>query len=114
MSEEKKPFHEVASKELSRLSSTIKEGDFDFYDVVFRARVILEILRKSKMKAVDAHQLALDHAGLPETLRFFAKRYDYAVLAEEVLTDLRGRVDEKKEGKKPDLALDSEAALHQL
>lgn len=50
------------------------------------------------MKAEHARQIATDHAGLPELLKSVGQTH-LAEFAQEVLDDLCGREDEKKQEK---------------
>lgn len=58
-------------------------------------KTILETLYRAKMKVADALAFAEDHADLPELLKSIGQ-HKLAEFAGEVLSDLRGREDEKK------------------
>ncbi|OHA91395.1 MAG: hypothetical protein A2758_02970 [Candidatus Zambryskibacteria bacterium RIFCSPHIGHO2_01_FULL_49_18] len=93
MSQEKRPLHEVLSHKLIfapiGIAEEMKRGEL---------MTILDTLRQGKMKAADAHKIAEDHAGLPELLKSAGKIH-LAQFAQEVLDDLAGRQDEKKQEK---------------
>ena len=94
MPDEKRPFHEVASRSLV----TAPIGITSDLASVKAAEVAtwLDVLYQSKMPAKEARKIAMMHAGLPTILRN-AGQESLAVAAEETLTDLRTRQDEKKE-----------------
>ena len=96
MSDQKRPFHEVLSFKLitAPVGITSDLASAKAAEVM----TILDTLQKGKMKAEHAHQIATDHAGLPELLKSAGQTH-LAAFAEEVLNDLRGREDEKKQEK---------------
>ena len=94
MANQKKPFHEVLSTQIHEVSlgmssdhASLKAGQME---------AVLIVLLKGKMPASAAHQIAEDHTGLPVFL-VKAGHVGLSVFAEEVLADLKGREDEKKE-----------------
>ena len=92
MAEEKIPLHELLSEKLIAMTSNLAE---ERYKVSF-AYEVLEMLQRGKMKASDAHQLAERHDELPAQLETAGQK-GLAGFAREVLEDLRGRKDEKRE-----------------
>ncbi len=86
MPAEKRPFHEVISLALCDSSIEVIEA-------------LLDVLRRSKIKEYDAQKIAEQHSTLPATLKKARAHPRVVALAEEVLADLRGRKDEKKEEK---------------
>lgn len=94
MSGEKQPLHQVLSQKLVFAPVSITGGLASAK--VAEVMTILDTLYKGKMKAVDAHKIAELHADLPTLLADFGQR-NLARFAEEVLNDLKGREDEKKQ-----------------
>ena len=96
MSDQKRSLHEVLSSKLvtAPVGITSDLASAKAAEVM----TILDTLLKGKMKAADAHKIAEDHAGLPELLKSAGQPH-LAEFAEEVLNDLRGREDEKKQEK---------------
>lgn len=96
MSDQKRPLHEVLSARLvtAPIGITSNLASAKAAEVM----TILDALLHGKMKASDAHKIAEDHAGLPEILKSSGQVH-LAMFAEEVLADLSGREDEKKQEK---------------
>ena len=94
MSTEKQALHHVLSQMLILapvgITSDLRSAK------VAEVMPILTALQRGKMKAADAHMIAEIHAGLPILLTS-AGQANLALLAEEVILDLHGRMDEKKE-----------------
>ena len=93
---DKRPLHEVLSFKLMIAPVGIM-SDFASAKAA-DVMTLLDVLHHGKMPTNAAHQIAKDHAGLPELLRS-AGQTRLASFAEEVLNDLRGREDEKKQEK---------------
>jgi hypothetical protein len=93
MSEEKRPLHEVISSKLVTATMGVGTEHQANSPIVYE---FLDSLRQGKMKAADAHMLAERHAELPVQLKD-AGQVMLAKFAEEVVLDLQGREDEKKQ-----------------
>ncbi|GEM_PF-3952999 len=94
--DEKKLFHEVLAKKLGNASVGI--GSNPVSPDVVTAITILEALKEGKMPADAAHKIAIDFTNLPALFRGLG-HVRLAEFTEDVLNDLKGREDEKKEGK---------------
>ena len=107
MSSEKQPLHQVLSQKLilAPVGITSDIASAKAAEVM----TILDTLYKGKMKAADAHMIAELHAGLPSLL-IAAGQADLALLAEEVILDLKGREDEKKQ-EQPSAAVQSQTRM---
>ncbi len=94
MSADKQPLHHVLSQMLVLapvgITSDLRSAK------AAEVMTILTALHRGKMKVADAHMIAELHAGLP-TLLISAGQGILALLAEEVILDLHGRTDEKKQ-----------------
>ena len=96
MSDQKRSLHEVLSSKLvtAPVGITSDLASAKAAEVM----TILDTLLKGKMKAADAHKIAEDHAELPATLDSVGQR-TLAEVAKQVLEDLAGRQDERKQEK---------------
>ena len=98
MSDQKRPFHEVLSQKLIIVPVGIT-SDLASAKAA-EVMTILDTLYKGKMPAAAAHEIAEFHAGLPTLLADSGQKY-LAEFAEEVLDDLKGREDKKKQEEQP-------------
>ena len=109
MSDQKRPLHEVLSSKLVTAPVGIN-SDLASAKAA-EVMTLLDALQKGKMTAADAHKIAEDHAGLPELLSSAGQTH-LAEFAKEVLADLRGREDEKKQEKTEEAVAASSAQTH--
>lgn len=94
----KKPIHEALS---FRLAVAMVGMDSDPVSAkASQVALILSVLQESKMKAKDAHEIAMAHHELPDHLRT-AGQTQLADLAVTALGDLKGRQDEPKKQEQP-------------
>lgn len=93
---ERPPLHEVLSNKLIFAPVGIANNDVKVGEMM----TILDTLRQGNMKAADAHKIAEEHGDLPELLRSAGQK-NLADFAEEVLENLKGREDEKKQEAQP-------------
>lgn len=91
MSDQKLPLHQVLFNKINLATVGVTKN---YKANPFVIRELLDTLSRGKLKAVDAHKIADDLAGLPKLFKS-ADQSNLAEFAEEVLNDLRGREDEE-------------------